>query len=330
MQPNFIIFSDMHYTKGVQKSIPDTEYLTSWFKTQVDITNQIFTYAANNDVEIVIHNGDLFESKNRIDQALYNKVWDLYREYSNQFRIIFNSGNHDLLTLSRQSSLRPFSNIISVIKHPATFYVDEYEFRFLPYGMIGDLSLELNIEYSKHILFVHEDISSLTYGSVGTKSNSRIDPEIFKEWDIVFNGHIHKPQQIANIISIGSPAIVDWGEAGEEKRFIHFFNGKIKSIPLNCPKFVHFTGFSSRIRKVIETNNTDFFRIEVSAEELSDPIFKKYNVYPHVTKSLTRELRLVDSLSDGEDIEKYLEIVETNLDKGKLEEIGKEIINGII
>ena len=40
-----------------------------------------------------------------------------------------------------------------------------------------------------------------------------ISIESVKEYDVVFNGHIHHPQIINNIINIGSTMIDDWGTA---------------------------------------------------------------------------------------------------------------------
>jgi len=330
MNSEFIIFSDMHYYKNTQRSIPDIKYLSSWIKSQIEITEQIFSYARDNSIETVIYNGDLFEEKNRIDQSLYNLVWATYKDYYNQgFRIIFNSGNHDILTFSRQSSLKPFSQIVDVIQSPATFYNDT-EFRFIPHDMLNG-NLEIDKHYSFHVLFTHADIADLNYGSIGVKSLSMIKPDIFKDWSVVFNGHVHRPQTHKNIVNIGSPMIQDFGEEGEEKRFIHYKDKTWKSIVLNCPKFITLPGLSPKIKKVIDKNDRDFFRVNISVEELIDPIFKKYNVVPHIIKSKKREVRLVDSDSDTDDIKNYLEIVDCiHFDKERLEVIGKELINEII
>jgi len=327
MNNEFILFSDTHFYKNTQRSIPDTKYITSWIRSQVDILKQIFSYATDNNVETIIFNGDLFEEKNRIDQAVYNLVWELFKEYSEQgFNIIMNSGNHDLLTLSRQSSLRPFSNIVDVIQSPTRFYDDDYEFLFIPYGMVEEIDLSINYNYNKHILFLHEDMQGLTYGSIRTKSNTGISSMSFKDWTHVFLGHIHRPQTLGNIVVVGSTMCQDWGESDEIKRYI-YFDSQIKSIPINCPKFYQLAGLSPRIIKSIEANDKDFFRVDVSAEELSNPIFQKYNISPYVIKSTKRELRLLDSATDEDDVKRYLEIVDTNLDRVLLENIGREIIS---
>jgi len=329
MNTEFIIFSDIHYYKNVQRSIPDVKYLSSWFKSQVEITEQIFSYARDNGIEIIIYNGDLFEEKNRIDQSLYNKVWSIYKEYYEQdFRIIFNSGNHDILTFSRQSSLKPFSQIVDVFSQPSSLHSGDTEFRFIPHDML-DGNLEINKDWDYHILFTHADIADLNYGSVGVKSTSLIKPDIFKDWDLVFNGHVHLPQIYKNIINIGSSMIQDFGEEGEEKRFIHYKDKTWKSIAINCPKFITLPGLSSKIKKVLEKNDRDFFRVNISVEELVDPIFKKYNVIPHIIKSEKREVRLIDSDTDVDDIKNYLEIIDyAHLDREILERVGKELIGG--
>jgi len=327
MNNEFILFSDIHFYKNSQLSTPDTEYITSWIRSQVEILHQIFSYASLNSIETIVFNGDLFEEKNRIDQAVYNLVWELFREYTEQgFRMIMNSGNHDLFAFSRNSSLKPFSSMVDVITVPTNLDVYPTEFKFIPYGMLEG-NVDINSEFKYHVLFTHADIADLQYGKISKQSSSIIKPDIFNSWDLVMNGHIHRPQECGNIINIGSPMIQDWGESDEVKRFIHFSNGTCKSIPINCPNFYQLAGLSPRIIKSMEANDRDFFRVDISAEELSNPIFQKYNVSPHVVKRTKRELRLLDSGTDEDDIKRYLEIVDTNLDKGVLENIGREIID---
>jgi len=190
-----------------------------------------------------------------------------------------------------------------------------------------DTSLAPDPAYSRHVLFIHEDVRGAEYGNIGTVSKVELSVEVFKDWDIVFNGHIHKPQTYDNIVMIGSPIITDWGEAGEEKRFLHFKDGEIHSIAINCPKFITLPGLSERIKKSLMQNSRDFFRVEISSEELSDPIFKRYNIFPYITKTSKRELRLKDNDSIEDDIDQYLSITKTKLDKEIIKSVGLEIIH---
>jgi len=70
----FIVFSDIHFYKNPSKSyITDWGY-SSWLIEQLRIVDQILDFAKEYNIQYVIHNGDLFEEKNRIPQDLYNTV----------------------------------------------------------------------------------------------------------------------------------------------------------------------------------------------------------------------------------------------------------------
>lgn len=320
MNSHFVAFSDIQFYKNQAKSRIVKSSLGSWFENQVDIIKQVFNWAELRGIDVVIHNGDLFEEKNRIPQDLYNAVWDIFKFYSKDFNIIFNTGNHDILTFSGKSSLKPFSDIVTVVDKPRDFEFGNDLIRIIPYGQVSQ-NLGVPCGYDKCILFTHEDISGLKYGSTNMEVSNQLKYQIFSDWDIVFNGHIHKPQELNNIINIGSPMIQDWGEADEVKRFI-VYNGNIEFIDTKYPRF-----FSvESIDGVKEDDDYNYYRVNISPESLSAPIFKKFNVSSNITKRRDRIIRLKEDLDENEEIQEYVNLQNTGLDKGKLTKLGREII----
>jgi len=315
----FLVFSDVHYYTNPSKSRLLSNGTYSWLNKQIEITNDICTYAEQHNIKLIIHNGDLFEEKNRINVELYNRIWEFYRQLSKRFDIIFNMGNHDLYSL-KDSSLKPFSDIVRLIEEPSSLIIEDYLLHFIPFGQVqSNLPLPKS-SCKRNLLFLHEEIAGLKFGSTDHSSSSPINYSLLKEWDWVFNGHIHKPQNFANVINIGSPMIQDWGETGESKRFIHFNNSKINSIDIDCPKFITLHSLSE-----IETiNDTDYFRIIISPEEADHVIFRLYNVFPSIIKSRKRSQRLKESSSSmEEDIGEYINLkAPETLDKKRLLEIG--------
>ena len=239
-----IIFSDAHYHTNPSKSYITKDGQSYWLTRQIQVTEEIFDYARRNNIETVLHNGDLFEEKNNINTKIYNTVWDLYKSYYDEgFKIIFNTGNHDKLT-KLDSSLKPFSQIVKVVYEPT----DIGNMRIIPNSMIDN-----NLKSNADILFIHEDIAGLIYGANQYKSGSKYKPAIFGDWDIVFDGDIHKPQELGNIVVIGSPMIQDWGEHDDIKRFIHFKDGKVISVPIESgPKFFVRDELNDTVREEVE------------------------------------------------------------------------------
>ena len=286
----FIVFSDIQFYNNPNRRYIRDDGLSSWLWEQLRIVEQIFQYAVDNNVKMVIFNGDLFEEKNNINTRLYNRVWELFYRWSEFLRIVMNTGNHDFYTLSRDSSLKPFSTFAEIASVPSDLPISgPYVVRLIPYGMVTEDTLQRPEGYEKCILFTHEEINGLTLGPTDFSKDTNLTIDMFSEWDVVFNGHIHKPQDVGNIVNIGSPMIQDFGEAGETKRFIHYRDGEIKSIKIDCPQFVILDGLNDRILKVISEDDRNFYRIDIDSTEIGNPIFDKFNVIPNIVKSRKRE-----------------------------------------
>jgi DNA repair exonuclease SbcCD nuclease subunit len=280
----------------------------------------------------VIHNGDVFEEKNCIPVTVYNAVWSLFKEYSNKgLRFIFNTGNHDMLTKTSDSSLQPFSDIVQVISDPTE--IDEH-IMIVPHGIANYIEGGVLIpppDVENPILFLHEDISGLIYGDTDFEPERialNSDALLKAGWSYIFNGHIHKPQEIGNLINVGSITRQDWGEADQDKRYIYYNNGIIKSMPIECPKFITYPELNDDAVYDITDNN--FYRFDISADQVNRDIFKKWNVSYRIIKHTTgRETRLQDSNSVDDDVNEYIKITDTPLDKDKLKTIGKELVGEI-
>lgn len=317
----FIVFSDIHFYKNPNKSkiLSDGSY--SWLNEQFKVVDQIFDFAEKNDVEIVIHNGDLFEEKNRIDVAVYNLTWEYFFHRKDKFELIFNVGNHDIYKDIKNSSLQPFSELAKIIDEPWDYWIGTDVLRFLPYGSIEGY-LETPQTDGKKFLFIHENIAGLKIGPTDYVAGSQYKPHIFTGW-VVFNGHIHKQQELNNIYNIGSPMVQDFGEAGESKRFMYYDGEIVHSINIDCPQF-HILNSLDELKDI---NDRDYYRIDIDSSQLDDEVFQRWNVYPNIVQTFRESgvrLSKVNSLED--EIIKYVEISDSILDKEKLIEIGKQFI----
>ena len=316
----------MQYQVNQARSFTTASGISSWFQMQLDITEQIFDYAKANGVYLIVHNGDLFEDKNRINVKLYNKVWEFFKEKSKEgFVIYFNTGNHDLYSMKGEGSLKPFSDIVNVVNKPKDIaFNTRYKIRIIPYNQLnGNLQVDNNYY---NILFTHENIDVLTTSPLDIKIETPNKSQIFKEWDLVLNGHIHKPQEYKNIINIGSPCIQDWGESGENKRFIHFKDKDIINILTRCPQFHTLDSLTPRIISKIKDDNYNYYRIDISSSEVSNPIFEKFNVSYRIVKTENKVLRLKESINPEEELLEYINIKNESLDKNTLLKIGKSIL----
>jgi len=313
----FIAFSDIHFDKNHNKSTVSVGGYTTWMENQEDIIDQIVDYAKEHKVENIFFGGDLFEKKNYLPQDLYNFVWDIFAEHAVYGNLIFhlNTGNHDYHS-KVSSSLKPFSKIVNVYNKPEDVFLHDGVVRMLPHGMV-DKNLGIPPRIDETVVFTHEDIADLVYGPTDYKSGSRYKPEIFGDWSYVFNGHIHTPQRLKNIVNMGSCMRQNFSET-EDKFFYHYKDGLVKPISIKCPEFVTLSGFSEKIRTVMEKDTYNFYRIDIASEELIDPIFKQFNIFPNIVKFSNKKKRIETDMSEEEELIKYMEIVESNLDPNKL------------
>jgi len=326
---NFVYFTDIHFDKNISKSYVRDDGVSSWTHCQLNIIDQILDYVISNKIEHVFFGGDLFEIKNRIPQDLYNSVWDKLSLFKyKEIKLYLNTGNHDFHS-KISSSLRPFSNIATVVTEPTDFTFNipnsDLIIRVCPYGHINDDSLTINDE-NKYIIMTHEDIAGSRYGLQNVYSKSTYEPSIFEKFYLVINAHIHLPQRIGNnIINAGAVMRHNFGET-HKTYFYHYADPDIKKIEIECPEFIILDGFSKRIKNKIDKDDYNFYRIDISVEELSDPIFKKYNVFPNIIKNKEKKKRMVEEMSIEEEIRQYIELSDTNLNKEKLFEIGRELL----
>lgn len=330
----FLIFSDMHFYNNPSKSrIIDGKH--SWFVEQTEVFKKITEYAFDNNINIVIHNGDLFENDTRISTQLYNDVWKLLRSSDScGLKFILNIGNHDVYNMRHNTSLNPFSKVALLVNYPyRDIIINKDTFvRIIPYYYTGIDSKYFSYtkKYKTNILFIHDIVNGLSWSN--KIAEDFLDPDILKQWDIIFNGHIHRPQEIKNIVNIGSPMIHDFGEIGERKRIIHYKDGDWKSIYIDHPQFydLDFSSLSKEKYDEITEDKRNYFRIKVPASNLDDKIFRKFNVFKEVVETERKEMRLNlsnDSTKEDE-IDQYVDLFcPEDLDKDQLIKAGNFILN---
>jgi DNA repair exonuclease SbcCD nuclease subunit len=302
----------------------DTHFVSQHLDEQIKVVSSIFRFAKEHRADAVIHDGDVFEAKNRIDVALYNAVWSLFHDFtvSNYTQLVLNTGNHDIISLSRESSLKPFSTAVSyLVTYPIVNVYGKFAVTIVPYGMDYNHIFNTPVD----IFFTHELIDVFTPENY--KGNT-LKAKNLSHFPLVMNGHIHKPAQYENIYNIGSTTITDFGEEGEQKRFLYVDEDyTVHYIPIDCPQYITIDGLSDKLLEKLEKNNRDQFRINISPELLSHPIFKKANVKPNVVKMTRSETRLSHTTTVEEEMKVYVEQSKTSLNKEKLLEVGNRLLN---
>lgn len=204
----------------------------SRLQDQLNAQDETFKNCISLNAHLLIHNGDLFESlTEKIDKVTFLTVYDKFVEFSKSgIIIILIVGNHDWLDRTeKEHILEPFKEIenIIVVDTPRVEEVGDTSFCFIPYTKMGftekveevsRISRNSKLRY----LFTHQGVRGAKVGPRDTILKDEYSLIDFKtgNFDLVFNGHYHKPQTMgSNFIIVGSSVQKDFGERGDRKGF---------------------------------------------------------------------------------------------------------------
>ena len=164
------------------------------------------------------------------------KLKELFTEYSDQ-KIIAITGNHDqstknILGNKAESALshlqvifpdnfRIIDNKLLRLKDVTLVGIPYYEYPENFKQVLSTFSKKVsNIrnEGSKVILMMHQTPQGLD--NVNIPSDTDVTDSLYKPFDLILNGHIHKKQRLSDkFIIIGNPLHRDLGDEGDEKGF---------------------------------------------------------------------------------------------------------------
>lgn len=194
----------------------------------------------------VIVLGDIINS--RIAQRLdvltgFLEILDIFEE--NNIRLIAISGNHDRYNyLEINSFLDPFQHHPNFLltRDSSTLFQAPVALTFLSFFKEEKWleiykSLSIN-EGFKNILCTHIGFQG-SLNNDGSKHESIIKPELFKDWDLVLSGHIHNQCKVAkNIFHIPSICQNNFGEDLEKGFTVLYDDLSFELVKSDFPKYL--------------------------------------------------------------------------------------------
>jgi DNA repair exonuclease SbcCD nuclease subunit len=354
-----LIFSDIHihpHKKSVER-LDDCIKVLDW----------VFETAKSKKIKDIIFLGDLFHDRQKIDVLTYQKTFEVFEKHllSNKINLYLLLGNHDLWHHQKWdvSSVNPLRNLpgVSVINEPCVRQIsDDYLFGFLPYthDPIEDIK---KIEKEWKSVCKEKDINppkicgahiavdgalwNLKYGTTAEVAIEhdgdmvKVGPSIFSKWSKVFLGHYHAEQKLTeNVEYVGSPLQLSFGEAFQDKHIL------IYDLEKDSSEYVK-NEFSPK-HYIINENELEnyelegnFIRLEVQdissssmAEIRKNLVEDKKVATMEIKQFIKKEEHIISDAKsilykEDEMIEKYVEQVNVELEKEKLINIGKVIIN---
>jgi DNA repair exonuclease SbcCD nuclease subunit len=347
-----VIFSDIQFENWQEFHTILPSGLNSRFQDQLNVLDEVFDYAedlAKKDEVVVVHNGDLFQSlTEKIDKALFLKVYEKFS--SRNVVTILLVGNHDFLDRTETTHIiEPFKKIpnVMVVDKPAIQTVEGVGLFFIPYTRKNFLESVNNFvlsdcPYNPKYLFTHQGVNGATVGPRDMPMKEDYNPKDFRlDWfDMVFNGHYHKPQswidkspgigkKLGSFQIIGSPLQKDFGERNDGKGFWVLDTKKAPRNPVfietHGPKFYKMEITKDYNLKGFPCRSNDFLWVVsegVSEDKVKEMlgVDKNFNVNNTRIEVVARKVyQARTSISVGdpteEKLKKFIDYFETDLDK---------------
>jgi len=324
----FVAIADLHLSMYAQDSIIPETSLPERLNSLNIVLRNTADYALGNDIKNIVIAGDILHNKSIIHSIAQSIFLDYVREYK-EITFITLDGNHDLSSKSGKgvSALKSLDSELNVDMIHLPKIIENILFvPWNPETMIDDIKNN-DADY----LVSHFGLNEAQLSS-GISIVSDIKLRDLSKFKHCILGHYHLPQTVGNVTYVGSPIQLDWGEKGEEKRFLVVDTdlGKVKSIPtIGYKKYMEY--------KITNENKDEIVEEARKSKEEGHyvQIVKTENID---TVDLSNEFKIVDksevditnrgiitSMSQVERNKKYLEIKEIK-DIEKYEKVGIDII----
>lgn len=260
----FICISDIHLSMYSQDSI--IKGLPRRLHYLIETLNNIAEYAITNKIDNIVIAGDTFHTKSIIHALAQASLLSYVRKYK-KLNFIIIDGNHDMSEKSGDgvSALMCLDNEPNVDMIHEPKQIENID--FIPWN---PKTMKDDIRNSKAAYLVsHFGLNEATLNS-GISIVSDIGLNDLKHFNACFIGHYHSPQQVGNVYIPGSIIQLDWGEKGEQKRFlvIDSETGTIHSINIE--------GYQQHVEFEITADNASII-IEKARELKSQGHFVKLN-----------------------------------------------------
>ncbi len=321
----------------------------------LDALEWIFQTAIQRKIKNVLFLGDLFQDRQKIQILPYHKTYACFQKYAAQgLHVYLLVGNHDMWYADRCdiTSVFPFNAIenVQIISQPSTINIEGTNFDFLPYTKNPLESISCFEKPSKVLLghiaidgaLLNQHYHRISEISVEYEGDmTPVSSDQFSRWEKVFLGHFHGEQITDNIEYVGSPLQLNFAEAFQEKHIIIFDSETmITEYIVNDFSPKHYIIKEDEIKNYklnnsfvkIEPNNissADLIDLQKDILENQQALSVEISDYKDVSderRNIDEAKNIILSKDKFHIIEKYVEIMETNLDKEVLTNIGKTFV----
>lgn len=310
----------------------------------VKVLRSIPDLIKDKNIDLVYNGGDTFNTRGLIRTSCFQSLYSEYKRWNNLgISQIINVGNHD--QEDKEGSIHPMKIFEEfgwiVVDRP----INRGNFIFMPYMKAEKIEKYLSKVKGKEskALFVHWGIQG-SYRNDSNIDTEGIPTDWVDEFKIVISGHYHYRNKIKNVQYIGSPLQQTFAEMGQSKGGIIYDYStnkvefvEIKGTPKHYEVKIDLTEGTKDIPK--EITEKDFVRVKIKGESQDVSQVTRDEISKYVSSSSIKiEKEIVDKsysrlslntkeIHDNETLmRKYIDFINTDLDKNKLIKMGLELL----
>ena len=343
------IFSDPHLR------IEDLKFDKDTGEYYLPVLEKIKEKINKHQPKYVFNLGDTFHNKDRVSSTLLILYYKFLKEITKNSIVVQLVGNHDFSIVKNEHTYHPFKilemeNLISV----DDVYRLNDDIVFMSYAREKELFEKRMHKLGKSkILMAHLDINGFALGDDYIEKHAFLDPEDLKDFQKVFSGHYHEPQEKMvtknlEIVYIGSPSTTTFGESDQEKRFIllNLDNYTYESIPSDMT--FHKTIQIKADEGYPELNDEELkngikYRVKISGTKEEIDLMRKPKKYPatisldiiptkktrlKIEKDDTKEV-IIDKYTVAELEQRYQGVEQSPFELEKLVDLGKKYLKRV-
>jgi len=316
----FGYIADIHLSRYGQDKVEDTTNLPERLHSIKRALYEVGNYCVENSIKVLVIGGDILHGKSVIHAVAQDIMIDFFTDFEDMLLFYVIDGNHDLSGKgdSVVSALKTLKNTPNVrwIGFSETYHMKAEDILFVPYSY--NLPQIVNDNRAK-ILISHFGLSEGMLNSGLSIVSDVSMKDLTGRYNLVLLGHYHKPQEIINpnisLYYVGSLIQLDWGEKGDEKRFLVVDSDTldVQSIPITqYKKHIEF--------ELTSKNKTDIFKLAKQARDNGDhvkvimretvdltDVSGEFTVIDKTDQDIT-DRGVTSMMSEMDKIERYLEI----------------------
>jgi DNA repair exonuclease SbcCD nuclease subunit len=352
MSDKILLFSDLHVHmhKNQMSRLEDGLRVLEW----------IFKTAIENQIDVLVFGGDLYQDRQRIHTISYEKTFSLIRQFMEnypQLKLYLLVGNHDMWFNDKWnvSSIAPMEAIrgVNVVNKVCTIeIIPGFKLDFIPYTKNPLEDIATKFTTKSDVLVSHIAIDGAQLNSFHNMKAEvsvefegdmvKVDLNNFNEWKKVFLGHYHCAQKLNDVVEyIGSPMELNFGEAFQQKHIIILDTKTLETkYVVNDFSPKHLIIKESQIEAYdLEGNFVQILVEDIASTNIVDVRKQILSNNKNVTLEFkeNKKEKGVENIStkdkfdfaDGEILERYVSVSNKELDPIKLLAIGKEICQNV-